>query len=245
LHVLAIYRPGEQRLALGGDFIDVLDRGEEGVAVICGDVSGHGPNPAALGAMLRASWQALCESGAGPLTIVDSLRAVLERERRSPDTFATLCLAWIDPARDEIRLLNLGHPLPLSITDDVRPLQVRALPPLGSVDWPLEEPRLIALPPGWRLFFYTDGLVEGRRSPGSAERYGEHRLIDSLRSLSSGSTDAACMDQLLSAIESASGEPFADDVAILLISKAGRPTSASTESVQEELVGDGTAASLA
>ena len=90
LEVVSLYRPGEHSLALSGDFIDVLDRGEQGVAVICGDVSGHGPNPAALGAMLRASWQALCESGADPLTIVESLKAVLVRERRSPSSFATL-----------------------------------------------------------------------------------------------------------------------------------------------------------
>ena len=54
--VLSHYRPGEHDLELSGDFIDVLDRGEVGVAVICGDVSGHGPNAAAMGAMLRASW---------------------------------------------------------------------------------------------------------------------------------------------------------------------------------------------
>ena len=62
--VLSHYRSGEHHLDLSGDFIDVLDRGEAGIAVICGDVSGHGPNAAALGAMLRASWQALVAAGA-------------------------------------------------------------------------------------------------------------------------------------------------------------------------------------
>jgi hypothetical protein len=93
LDVLSLYRPGERHLALSGDFIDVLDRGEAGVAVICGDVSGHGPNAAALGAMLRASWQALTASGADPVVIIESLRAVLVRERGEPSTFATVCLA--------------------------------------------------------------------------------------------------------------------------------------------------------
>ena len=36
------------------------------------------------------------------------------------------------------------------------------MPPLGTVDWPVEEPLTAALPEGWRLFFYTDGLIEGR-----------------------------------------------------------------------------------
>ncbi len=244
LRILSVYRPSEHQLALGGDFIDVLDRGEEGVAVICGDVSGHGPNPAALGVMLRASWQALCQSGADPLAIVDGLRAVLVRERRSPDTFATFCLAWIDPARDEVRLLSLGHPLPLLVVGDVKPLQVQPLPPLGTLDWPLSEPQSIGLPAGWQLFFYTDGLIEGRSSPGSRERYGEERLIESLRTLACERIDRACTDRLVSAIEAASGQPFEDDVSVMVIAKADDPGPASTGSTRRRAGRGGSVASV-
>jgi hypothetical protein len=235
LEVLSVYRPGEHGLALSGDFIDVLDRGEQGVAVICGDVSGHGPNPAALGAMLRASWQALCESGADPVTIVESLRAVLLRERRSPGTFATFCLAWIDTARNEIRLMNLGHPVPLLIADEVRPLEVPPIPPIGTVDWPVDEPQLIALPDAWQLFFYTDGLIEGRLAPGSHERYGEKRLVEALQVLACERIDGACLERLVSAIEVSAGDTFQDDVAVMLISKAER-------SGQRQAADDGSAA---
>ena len=220
LEVVSLYRPGEHSLALSGDFIDVLDRGEQGVAVICGDVSGHGPNPAALGAMLRVSWQALCESGADPLTVVESLESVLIRERRSVNTFATFCLAWIDPARDELRLMNLGHPVPLLITDEVRPLDVPPMPPAGTFGWPAAEPQLIALPERWQLFFYTDGLIEGRLGPDSHERYGEQRLVGSLQDLARERIDGASIEGLISAIEARSGQSFEDDVAVLLITKA-------------------------
>ena len=83
LDVISQYRPGEHHLALSGDFIDVLDRGKDGVAVICGDVSGHGANAAALGAMLRASWQALNASGVDALTMVESLRRRLSANART------------------------------------------------------------------------------------------------------------------------------------------------------------------
>ena len=238
LRVLTHYRPGEHRLEVSGDFIDVLDRGEDGVAVICGDVSGHGPNAAALGSMLRVSWQALCESGADPLTIVESLKAVLLRERRSPNTFATFCLAWIDPARDELRLMNLGHPVPLLITDAVRPLPVPPIPPIGTVDWLFEEPRLIALPTGWQLFFYTDGLIEGRLSPGSHDRYGEKRLVESLQALACERIDGACVERLISEIEAGSGQSFEDDVAVLLISKAEPADLVLADPVSAERAGD-------
>jgi hypothetical protein len=219
--VLSHYRPGEHQLDLSGDFIDVLDRGDAGVAVICGDVSGHGPDAAALGAMLRASWQALSVSGADPATIVESLRAVLERERKDNATYATVCLAWIDPVRDEVRLVNIGHPVPLLLAHDVTPLPVAPIPPLGTIDRPVDEPQRIALPGDWRLFFYTDGLIEGRSAAGSAERYGEERLIEALRPLRAARLASGCLERLLSEVQAAGGgEPFIDDVAVILIAKA-------------------------
>lgn len=221
LEVLSLYRPGEHRLELSGDFIDVLDCGAAGVAVICGDVSGHGPRPAALGAMLRASWQALIVSGATPAAIVESLRAVLERERRDPLTYATFCLAWIDGSGEHVTLLDVGHPAPLLVAGrEVTPLPVVPMPPLGSIDWPVEEPLRLSLPAGWRLFFYTDGLIEGRAAPGSPERVGEQGLIEAVRRLDGEVVDRESLERLLADVEAAGGEPFADDVAVMLISPA-------------------------
>jgi serine phosphatase RsbU (regulator of sigma subunit) len=219
LNVISRYRPGDHHLELGGDFIDVLDRGEAGVAVICGDVSGHGPNAAALGAMLRASWQALCTSGADPVTIVESLSAVLARERRDPNTYATFCLAWIDPHRDEVRLLNVGHPAPLLMAGDVKPLPMIPMPPLGTFDWPVEEPERISLPAGWQLFFYTDGLIEGRTAPGSQKRYGEERLVEALGKLKGHPVDGDMLERLIGMVEATGGERFTDDVTVILVSK--------------------------
>jgi len=223
LEVLIRYRPSEHQLALGGDFIDVLDRGQGGVAIICGDVSGHGPNAAAMGAMLRASWQALTDSGADPEAIVRSLRAVLERERKNPMTFATLCLAWIDSSMGAVTILNLGHPSPLLVraNGNVTPLSTLPMPPLGTVDWPVEEPLTTALPEGWRLLFYTDGLIEGRVSPRSPERSGEQRLIDAVRRHVTGPVGEDDLDRLIREVEAAGGVPFVDDVAVLLVSAAG------------------------
>ena len=223
LDILTLYRPSEHHLALSGDFIDVLDRGQGGVAIICGDVSGHGPNAAAMGAMLRASWQALTDSGADAETTVRSLRAVLERERKNPMTFATLCLAWIDSSMGAVTILNLGHPSPLLVRADgsVTPLSTLPMPPLGTVDWPVEQPLTAALPEAWRLLFYTDGLIEGRASPGSPERFGEQRLIDAVRRHVTGPVGEDDVDRLIREVEAAGGVPFDDDVAVLLVSAAG------------------------
>jgi serine phosphatase RsbU (regulator of sigma subunit) len=231
LDVLIRYRPSGRHLALSGDFIDVLDRGDAGIAVICGDVSGHGPNAAAMGAMLRASWQALTDSGAGPETIVVSLRAVLERERKNPLTFATLCLAWIQPRRGEVTILNLGHPSPLLVDADgrVSALFTTPMPPLGSVDWPVEEPLTATLPDGWRLFFYTDGLIEGRTKPGSSERFGEQRLMDAVRTHVTGPVGEDDLDRLILEVEATGHAPFSDDVTVMLFSQVRAPAPAGGE----------------
>jgi hypothetical protein len=219
LSVVTRVQLGERHLELGGDFIDVLPRDEGGLAVICGDVSGHGPSAAALGAVLRASWEALLVSGAQSRTIVESLRGVLCRERKDADTFATLCLAWIDPMSRSVELLNVGHPAPLLVTDTVRRLESRPLPPIGSVDLPVERPARHALPPGWRLFFYTDGLIEGRMSSVSSERFGEERLIELLDELGCGRLDGDCLDRLFGGIEGAVVEPSGDDVAVVVVAE--------------------------
>ena len=127
---------------------------------------------------------------------------------------------WIGRARDEIRVLNLGHPVPLLIAAEVKPLDARPTPPLGAIDWPVEEPTVIALPDQWQLFFYTDGLIEGRLGPDFYDRYGVDRLVKSLQTLACERIDRTCLEGLISTIEAGGGQPFADDVAVMLISKA-------------------------
>ncbi len=105
--------PGERRLAWAVTSSTCWTSTSGGVGVIVGDVAGHGPDAAALGATLRSAWGALVVGGAQPADVARTLRQVIERERTSPDTYATCCLAWIDPERDQVSILNFGHPVPL------------------------------------------------------------------------------------------------------------------------------------
>ena len=75
------------------------------------------------------------------------------------------------------------------------------------------------LPEDWKIFFYTDGLIEGRLDPGSAERFGEARLVESVERLCSDPVDDRCLDELLEQVEAAGCEPFGDDVSVILISR--------------------------
>jgi hypothetical protein len=219
--VLRYYRPGDRRLELGGDFADVLVQPDGRLAVICGDVSGNGPDAAALGAMLRVGWSALVMSGATPVRIVRGLRAIVRRERRDEDTFATACLAWVDSRAGEVVLLNAGHPAPLVVDGCVAPLAHSPVPPLGTLDAPVGEPGRFDLPADWSLVFYTDGLIEGRVAPGSSERFGEERLMRTFADLGGGPLDRDALERVTAAVERAAAAPFADDITVVVVRPRG------------------------
>src|SRR5262249_37799282 len=98
LRLLARYRPGEHRMLLGGDFLDAAEVDDGRLFLVIGDVSGHGPSEAALGATLRAAWRTLVLTGASLSQVVDGLDRVLVDERASHETFATVCC--VEVARD-------------------------------------------------------------------------------------------------------------------------------------------------
>lgn len=174
--VRSLYRASERRMLLGGDFIDAVPTPDGGLAVLVGDVCGHGPRAAALGATLRAGWRTLATAGVA-IDRLDLLDALVEGERRDDDLFATCVVAQISPDGRTLTYAIAGHPPPLLLL------------PGGVV--PLEGPRGAALglgavrarptgehelPHGWALALYTDGLIEARPAV-DADRLGVDGLV--------------------------------------------------------------------
>ena len=219
LEIITRYVPSEGRLRLGGDFIDVMSLPRDGLALIVGDVSGHGPAAAALGATLRATWQGLVLSGADRATIRATLDATMIRERRDEEAFATACLTWIDRVAgwDRLHVLNIAHPAPLLVGDEVAPLTTPPSLPMGVGGETRWEPVIVTLTPPWSLVLYTDGVIEGRAAPGSSERLGEHGLISRLHALRP--LDETAVDALLTQVEAANGRPMDDDMALIVVSR--------------------------
>ena len=87
------------------------------------------------------------------------------------------------------------------------------------------------LEPGenWTLLGYTDGLVEGRREPGSVERFGSEALVEAAAGLLAGGAGLDdLLDRLLDLVLEANGGDLSDDVAILCLSR-DRPRRAAPE----------------
>jgi serine phosphatase RsbU (regulator of sigma subunit) len=114
---------------------------------------------------------------------------------------------------------------------EVAEVEVPAGPALGIVDggWPWQAG---VLEPGedWTLLCYTDGLVDGRREPGSVERFGAEALVEAAAGLLAGGAGLDdVLDRLLDLVEEANGGDLSDDVAILCLSRPLAPDRAVVE----------------
>ncbi|HZB78169.1 MAG TPA: SpoIIE family protein phosphatase [Solirubrobacteraceae bacterium] len=216
------YKPGRRRALLGGDFFDAVQTPGGTVHVVVGDVSGHGPDEAALGVSLRIAWRTLVLAGVGPDELLPRLQDLLEVERHAPQVFTTVCLISIDPLRDRAVVRLAGHPPPLLLTAG----GVEALepgppgPPLGIMEraaWPAYD---VALPGEWSLLLFTDGLTDGRVGDG-ARRLGEEGLagvVGAARRVAAGDPHEL-VRLVVDRAEDLNGGPLGDDAALLLMAR--------------------------
>ncbi|MCZ2261946.1 PP2C family protein-serine/threonine phosphatase [Isoptericola sp. QY 916] len=183
--VMVGYLPGGGGL-LGGDFFDTVERPDGSVLSVVGDVAGHGPDEAALGATLRTAWRTLVLTGTPPERILEHLERVLLTERARPEVFVTLCQVVVSPDRSGIDLYLAGHLPPLLITGPVGDLRCELLPPTGrgrALGVPVDggwEPRRIALDGPFALMLYTDGLVEAEVRHGGVPDAAAEPVLDGL-----------------------------------------------------------------
>jgi PAS domain S-box-containing protein len=219
------YRPGQQRALLGADFFDAMQLPDGTVALLIGDVAGHGPDEAAVGVALRAAWRALVLTGHGPGDLLDGLDRLLLWNRPSEEMLATVCCCWITPERDQITVALAGHPAPLlAHAGRVQVAQVPSGAALGIYDHGCpREAGVLEVGEAWTLLCYTDGLVEGHRAPGSVERLGIDALVEIAAPLLAAPGLDGALDQLLAVVHAGNGGDLSDDVAILCLSRGPTP----------------------
>jgi GAF domain-containing protein/anti-sigma regulatory factor (Ser/Thr protein kinase) len=160
--------------AVGGDWYDVIPLPGARVALVVGDVVGHGVHAAATMGRLRTAvhnFSALDLPADELLTHLDDLVDRLDRELgdNGPavggDSIvgATCLYAVYDPTTGWCTLARAGHPPPALVLPDgtVDFLDLPAGAPLGLGGVPFETLDL-QIPEGSQLVLYTDGLVEDR-----------------------------------------------------------------------------------
>ncbi|MFF4409574.1 SpoIIE family protein phosphatase [Streptomyces sp. NPDC001262] len=162
---------------VGGDWLDVIPLPGARVALVVGDVVGHGLHAAATMGRLRTAVQNFSSLDLPPdelLSHLDELVSRIDQEAASADDAspvagATCLYAVYDPSTATCSMARAGHPPPAIVLPDgtVEFPELAAGPPLGVGGLPFEAKKL-HLPEGTGLVLYTDGLVEDRdREPGA------------------------------------------------------------------------------
>lgn len=214
------YRPGRSQTLVGGDFYDLVEAEDGTLYTLIGDVSGHGPDEAALGVCLRAGWRTLVLAETSPERMLPALNRKIIRHPYPRMVFATVCMLVFSPDRKVVDQYLAGHPPPIALAGpDTRQLPEQPSgPALGifeSAEWPVQR---LELPPEWTLMLYTDGLFEGKTGRGR-ERLGEDGLVRLLRAHSTAAaTRTEWLDELINEVQQLNGGPLTDDVALLQLS---------------------------
>jgi len=224
----ATYRPGRRRSLLGGDFYDAVELDDGTLHVVIGDVSGHGPDEAALGVCLRVAWRTLMLADEPPDEALALMQEVLVHERHAPAIFATACMLSVAPDRAEGELRVAGHPPPVVVDGGgLRALEVpHVTPPLGFVEPGAWRGNALRFAGDWAMLLYTDGLIDGRIGEGP-ERLGEERLVELLEQRIDGDVtrlaDASpLLDELVTEVERLHGGDLTDDVAMVVVAARNR-----------------------
>ncbi|KUN79500.1 histidine kinase [Streptomyces bungoensis] len=165
------YRYLPAQSGVGGDWFDVLPLSGARVALVVGDVVGHGLHAAATMGRLRTAVHNFSALDLPPdelLGLLDELVGRIDQDETPADgaaavTGATCLYAVYDPVARRCTVARAGHPPPALVRPDgsVEFPDVPAGPPLGLGGLPFETADL-ELAEGSRLVLYTDGLVEDR-----------------------------------------------------------------------------------
>ncbi|MFB7370118.1 SpoIIE family protein phosphatase [Streptomyces sp. NPDC056222] len=215
----SFYRPADELSGLGGDWFDVIPLSGARVALVVGEVPGHGIEAAATMGQLRTAVRTLADLDLSPeelLAHLDDLVLQATREGREAGiggeanlgAVGASCLyAVYDPVSLRCELASAGHLAPAVVAPDGT-IDFPALPPgpaLGIGGLPFESVEL-PLAEGTVLALYTEGLIA---VPGAGKE-GLGRVLRS-RDLPLDELCRSVVDEL------APSRPYTDDAALLLV----------------------------
>ncbi|WP_406143681.1 SpoIIE family protein phosphatase [Streptomyces sp. NBC_01012] len=212
------YVPAAGGAEIGGDWFDVIPLPSLRVAMVVGDVIGHGLHAAATMGRLRTAVQTLADLELPPDELLGRLdelvgRLAAEADPAERDAVGATCLvALYDPVTQLCTVASAGHPPPILAGPEgtAQLLPVRPGPPLGVGGLPFETTTAHLAPGSW-LALYSDGLL-GRPADGVDAAVG--RLTDRVADLHRERCPLQMAGQMLTAERA--DHPADDDMALLL-----------------------------
>jgi PAS domain S-box-containing protein len=164
IELAARYLPAGPGTEVGGDWYDALDLPDGRVALVVGDVVGHGLRAAAMMGQMRNACRAYALVEPSPPEVLAHLNRLVVSGGQ--DVMATVLYLVLDRDTGEVVFTNAGHPPPLVLTPDGPEfLQGGRSVPIGASDPSAFREGRATIPQGSTLLLYTDGLVERRDVP--------------------------------------------------------------------------------
>jgi serine phosphatase RsbU (regulator of sigma subunit)/anti-sigma regulatory factor (Ser/Thr protein kinase) len=162
------YLPGST-LEVGGDWYESIKLPGARVALVVGDVAGHGVRAAVTMGRLRTAIQTLAMLELPPTESLQQLDVLMQSIGEREPHFATCAYAVYDAVSGEIELAIAGHLPPLLVHPDgtSEMLEVSPSPPLGASELAMDgqgeiHTQRFPVKDGSLLVLYTDGLVESK-----------------------------------------------------------------------------------
>jgi serine phosphatase RsbU (regulator of sigma subunit) len=214
LEVGEVYEPSA-RVEVGGDVYDFLALDDGRLAVVLGDVTGHGVDATADMAMAKFVFRSLAREHTEPSDFLAAANEVICSEI-GPGKFISMTYVVVDGGRGSVAGASAGHPSPRIVLPDgsTRPLEAHGLV-LGIDGGQQYAESQAQLPPGAALVLYTDGVVEARRD---GELYGDDRL-DALLAEQHGLPARALAEAVAEDAREFAGGDLSDDLAVVVIRK--------------------------
>ncbi len=174
LSVSVAYEPADGPAA-GGDFYDLFELGPGRVAIVLGDVAGHGHEALDQAALTRYTLRAYLQAGLEPRAALALASSVLTQP--GAKRFATVVIAVHDSASGSLTYASAGHPPPISIGFETpEPITICNSAPICCELPTGHRQTTISLPANGSVCFFSDGLVEARVADDGL--LGRERLIE-------------------------------------------------------------------
>jgi hypothetical protein len=222
LDAAARYRPsgadtGRPGSLVGGDFYDLFEMGEGRFGLLLGDVSGVGPEAAALTGVARYTVRAVAAPEEAPCAVLHRLNEALLR--LGSERFLTAAYATLEPRVEgaiPVVLCSGGHPPGLVLRDDesVEVLDGANGMLLGVFPTVELSDQSVVLRPGDALVLVTDGVLEARDDGG--QQFGVEGL-EALLATCAGRSAAGIARRIERSVLDHRGERADDDIAIVVL----------------------------
>ncbi|HCA86226.1 MAG TPA: histidine kinase, partial [Streptomyces sp.] len=213
---------------VGGDFYDLFPLGGDRWGFFLGDVSGKGPEAAAVTSLTRYTLRAAATYAPDPFTVLSTLNTVLHHEHGEVEPrYCSVLYGELTRDGDDFRVTVAGggHPPALLLradgTAEYRPTPGGFL--VGILPTAEFAATTLRLAPGDTLLLYTDGLTEARTNDPDG-RYGDDALLDfAARLAPAGAAEAvSAVCDLLTGF----GDGLEDDTAVLALGVPRSPAGA-------------------